>query len=357
MTNQYQWSELTSRLIGREDLTSQETAWAMDQVMSGETSPVVLAGFLAALATKRETPDELRGLADAMLEHALPIQVEGPVLDIVGTGGDRLQTVNISTMAALVIAAGGVALVKHGNRASSSSSGSADCLEALGVNLNMSLDAVGRCFDELGITFIFANVFHPSMKYAAQARRELGVRTAFNLLGPLTNPARPSSSVIGVASKTHAPIVAGVLAERNTSSIVFRGVNGMDELSAVARNQVWEIRNGAVDYHEIDVVSQLGIKAATVADLRGADAAYNADVARRVLAGESGAVRDAVVLNAAAGFVADGRLQGVRPEDGPLVDRLASGIEIAGKAIDSGAADSLLRRWVDFSKDTMAGTR
>lgn len=352
MTGQHQWSDLTSRLIGREDLTSAETAWAMDQVMSGETSPVVLAGFLTALATKGETPDELRGLADAMLEHALPIEVEGPILDIVGTGGDRLHTVNISTMAALVIAAGGVALVKHGNRASSSSSGSADCLEALGVNLTMPLESVNRCFEELGITFIFANVFHPSMKYAAQARRELGVRTAFNLLGPLTNPARPSSSVIGVASDVHAPIVAGVLAERNTSSIVFRGVNGMDELSSVANNQVWEIRNGAVDYHEIDAVSELGVRAASVEDLRGADAAFNADVARRALSGEGGAVRDAVTLNAAAGFVADGRLDGVRPADGPLVDRLAKGIEIAGNAIDSGAADSLLRRWVEFSRGT-----
>ncbi|MFT0847969.1 anthranilate phosphoribosyltransferase [Actinomycetaceae bacterium L2_0104] len=354
MTKQDQWPELISRLINQENLTSEETSWAMDQVMSGETSPVVLAGFLTALATKGETPDELRGLADAMLEHARPIRVEGPVLDIVGTGGDRLHTVNISTMAALVIAAGGVALVKHGNRASSSSSGSADCLEALGVNLNMSLEAVTRCFEDLGVTFIFANVFHPSMKYAAQARRELGVRTAFNLLGPLTNPARPSSSVIGVASEAHAPIVAGVLAERDTSSIVFRGFNGMDELSAVARNQVWEIRGGTVDYHEIDVVSQLGVAPATVDDLRGADAAYNAEVARRVLSGERGAVRDAVTLNAAAGFVADSRLTGVRAQDGSLVERLANGLEIARNVIDSGAADSLLKRWVEFSKGTMA---
>ncbi len=353
MSQKIQWPELISRLIAREDLTSEETSWAMDQVMSGETSPVVLAGFLTALATKGETPDELRGLADAMLSHALPIEVEGPVLDIVGTGGDRLHTVNISTMAALVIAAGGVPLVKHGNRASSSSSGSADCLEALGVNLNMSLDAVHRCFEDLGITFIFANVFHPSMKYAAQARRELGVRTAFNLLGPLTNPARPSSSVIGVASEQHAPIVAGVLAERGTSSLVFRGVNGMDELSAVAANEVWEIRDGDVTFHEIDAVSDLGVAVASLDDLRGADAAYNADVARKVFGGKPGAVRDAVALNAAAGFVANGQLEGVCPDDGTLVERLRNGIAIAQKTIDTGAAESLLNRWVEFSKSTM----
>ena len=353
MSQKIQWPELISRLIAREDLTSEETSWAMDQVMSGETSPVVLAGFLTALATKGETPDELRGLADAMLSHALPIEVEGPVLDIVGTGGDRLHTVNISTMAALVIAAGGVPLVKHGNRASSSSSGSADCLEALGVNLNMSLDAVHRCFEDLGITFIFANVFHPSMKYAAQARRELGVRTAFNLLGPLTNPARPSSSVIGVASEQHAPIVAGVLAERGTSSLVFRGVNGMDELSAVAANEVWEICDGDVTFHEIDAVSDLGVAVASLDDLRGADAAYNADVARKVFGGKPGAVRDAVALNAAAGFVANGQLEGVCPDDGTLVERLRNGIAIAQKTIDTGAAESLLNRWVEFSKSTM----
>lgn len=353
MSRKIQWPELTSRLIARGDLTSEETSWAMDQVMSGETSPVVLAGFLTALATKGETPDELRGLADAMLGHALPIEVDGPVLDIVGTGGDRLHTVNISTMAALVIAAGGVPLVKHGNRASSSSSGSADCLEALGVNLNMSLDAVHRCFEELGITFIFANVFHPSMKYAAQARRELGVRTAFNLLGPLTNPARPSSSVIGVASEQHAPIVAGVLAERGTSSIVFRGVNGIDELSAVALNQVWEIRDGEVTFSEIDAISDLGVASATLDDLRGAGAAYNADVARKVFAGGLGAVRDATTLNAAAGFVANGQLEGVCPEDGTLVERLRNGIAIAQKTIDTGAAESLLERWVEFSKSTL----
>ncbi len=353
MSQKIQWPELISRLIAREDLTSEETSWAMDQVMSGETSPVVLAGFLTALATKGETPDELRGLADAMLSHALPIEVEGPVLDIVGTGGDRLHTVNISTMAALVIAAGGVPLVKHGNRASSSSSGSADCLEALGVNLNMSLDAVHRCFEDLGITFIFANVFHPSMKYAAQARRELGVRTAFNLLGPLTNPARPSSSVIGVASEQHAPIVAGVLAERGTSSLVFRGVNGMDELSAVAANEVWEICDGDVTFHEIDAVSDLGVAVASLDDLRGADAAYNADVARKVFGGKPGAVRDAVALNAAAGFVANGQLEGVCPDDGTLVERLRNGIEIAQRTIDTGAADSLLKRWVEFSKSTL----
>ncbi|AWE42531.1 anthranilate phosphoribosyltransferase [Actinobaculum sp. 313] len=350
MSDTRSWPDLTSRLISHEDLSSEDTAWAMDQVMSGETSPVVLAGFLTALAAKGETPSELRGLADAMLSHALPISVSGPVLDIVGTGGDRLRTVNISTTAAMVIAAAGVPLVKHGNRASSSASGAADCLEALGVNLMLPVEGVERCFHELGITFIFANVFHPSMRFAAQARRELGVATAFNVLGPLTNPARPDRCVIGVSSARHAPIVAGVLAERGTSSLVFRGANGMDELSAVTSNQVWEIRDGHITEYELDAVEELGLAPATVEDLRGEDAAFNADVTRRVLAGETGAVRDAVTLNAAAALVADGTRNGTRVSDGSFAQRMAAGLDIARQTIDSGAASDLLDRWVTLSQ-------
>ncbi len=351
MSDTRSWPDLTSRLINHEDLSSEDTAWAMDQVMSGETSPVVLAGFLTALAAKGETPSELRGLADAMLSHALPISVSGPVLDIVGTGGDRLRTVNISTTAAIVIAAAGVPLVKHGNRASSSASGAADCLEALGVNLMLPVEGVERCFHDLGITFIFANVFHPSMRFAAQARRELGVATAFNVLGPLTNPARPDRCVIGVSSARHAPIVAGVLAERGTSSLVFRGANGMDELSAVTSNQVWEIRDGHITEHELDAVEELGLAPATVEDLRGEDAAFNADVTRRVLAGETGAVRDAVTLNAAAALVADGTRDGTRVADGSFAQRMAAGLDIARQTIDSGAASDLLDRWVTLSQE------
>ena len=352
--SEFTWAGLTSNVIDGQDLSAEATAWAMDRVMSGETSPVVLAGFLTALAAKGETPDELRGLADSMLAHAVPVRTEGPILDIVGTGGDRLKTVNISTMASLVIAGAGIPLVKHGNRASSSASGSADCLESLGVNLQMPVEDVERCFAELGITFIFANVFHPSMRFAAQARRELGVRTAFNILGPLTNPARPSTSVIGVAGESHAPIVAGVLAERGTNALVFRGRNGMDELSAVVPNQVWEVRGGRMQFSELDAVKDLGLAPASVDDLRGGAADENAEVARRILAGEKGPVRDAVALNAAAGFVADGTLPRVHPEDGTLAERLIAGIEIADQTIDSGAARGLRARWVDFSAGASA---
>lgn len=344
------WPDLTSRLIQRDDLDRADTAWAMDEVMSGVTSPVILAGFLTALATKGETVDELRGLADAMLAHATPIAIAGDTLDIVGTGGDRLKTVNISTMSSLVIAASGVKVVKHGNRASSSSSGSADCLEALGVDLNLSKERVLDNFNELGITFLFANLFHPSMRHAAVARRELAVGTAFNVLGPLTNPARPHAGAIGVSSARHAPIVAGVLAERGNSALVFRGENGMDELSAVTRNQVWEVRDRTVSYTEISATDDLGLPSATVDDLRGHDAAYNAGVARDVLDGRKGAARDAVVLNTAGALVADGRMPGVEPSDGTLIERLRTGIEIAESTIDSGSASNLLSRWVALSR-------
>ena len=344
------WPDLTSRLIQRQDLNRADTAWAMDEVMSGVTSPIVLAGFLTALATKGETVDELRGLADAMLAHATPIAIDSDTLDIVGTGGDRLKTVNISTMSSLVIAAAGVKVVKHGNRASSSASGSADCLEALGVDLNLPKERVIDNFNELGITFLFANLFHPSMRHAAVARRELAVGTSFNVLGPLTNPARPHAGAIGVSSAHHAPIVAGVLADRGNSALVFRGDNGMDELSAVTRNHVWEVRNGGVTYSEISATDDLDIPRATVEDLRGADAAYNAGVAREVLDGKKGAARDAVVLNTAGALVADGRLAGMEPESGSLVERLRKGIEIAETTIDSGRASDLLARWILLSR-------
>ncbi|WP_124054927.1 anthranilate phosphoribosyltransferase [Arcanobacterium ihumii] len=346
----FAWPDLISAVINGSDLSSEQTAWAMDQVMQGATSPIVLAGFLTALATKGETTDEFLGLADSMQSHAEKISLPTDSIDIVGTGGDRLRTVNISTMASVVIAAGGVPVVKHGNRASSSKSGSADCLEALGINLDLSIAGVEEAFGKLGITFLFANKFHPSMRFAAQARKELAVPTAFNVLGPLTNPAHPQAGAIGVSRAHQAPLVAGVLAKRQNRALVFRGKNGLDELSTVVPNEIWEVRGGEVTFSEVDAVSELGLKAATIDDLLGDDAEFNARVATRVLHGEKGSVRDAVVLNAAGAFVADGRLDGVCPDQGTLVERLRRGIDIATDVIDSGRAQQLLRDWVNLSK-------
>ncbi len=344
------WPSLLTDLIAGKDLSAKSASWAMDRVMSGETSPVVLAGFLTALAAKGETAAELRGLADSMQAHALPLRVPREVVDIVGTGGDCLSTANISTMAAITVASAGTPVVKHGNRASSSASGSADCLEALGVNLQMSSERVEECFDELGITFVFANVFHPAMRFAAPTRKELGVRTAFNFLGPLTNPARPRCSLIGVASEPHAPIVADVLAERGSHAIVVRGCNGMDELSTVVSSHMWVINEGQVEHMILDPVTDLGFKRASIEDLRGGDPAENAMITRRVFAGETGAVRDSVVLNAGAAFVAEGRVEGTRSEDGSPLERMRAGVKLACEMIDSGACTQLLERWVSFSQ-------
>lgn len=352
MSAQDTWPDLISDLVAGRDLTSAQTGWAMDQVMSGLATPVQLAGFLVALRAKGETVAELTGLADVMLEHAVPIELPHRVVDIVGTGGDRARTVNISTMASLVVAGAGVPVVKHGNRASSSASGSADVLEALGVRLDLAVRQVEAVFLQAGITFCFASSFHPSFLHAAVARRELAIATAFNVLGPLTNPARPTASAIGVADRRIAPLVAGVLATRGVSALVFRSEDGLDEITTTAPARVWHVAGGEVAEQVIDAREAFGMPASTVEELRGADATFNAGVAREVLAGRGGPVRDAVLLNAAAGLVAYGQCPGTGPEDGDLVTRLQSGLAVAAASIDEGRATALLQRWVEATPTT-----
>ena len=337
------WPGLLADLVAGRDLTAEDAAWAMDQVMSGEVSPVRLASFLVALRAKGETVEELTGLADAMLAHASRFTVEGPSVDIVGTGGDQAHTVNVSTMASLVVAGAGPRVVKHGNRAATSSSGAADVLEALGIRLDHGAERVAQIADEAGITFCFAMVFHPSMRHAGVARKELGIPTAFNVLGPLTNPAQPPAAAIGVADRRMAPLIAGVLATRGTSALVFRGDDGLDELAATGPATVWEVRDGSVVEHRLDPVADLGLAPVTLADLRGADAAHNAQVARRLLDGETGPVRETVLLNAAAALVADGTLPGT--SQGTLVERLRAAYGHAATSVDSGAARAVLDRW------------
>ena len=271
--------------------------------MSGEATDVQIAGFAVALRAKGETIDEVTGLVRTMYEHANTIEVPGRTVDIVGTGGDLAKTVNISTMAAIVVAGTGAKVVKHGNRAASSASGASDVLEKLGVNLDLSPQRVAEVAEEAGITFCFAVKFHPALRYVARARGELGAPTTFNILGPLTNPARVRAQAVGVADLRMAPIVAGVLAERGNSALVFRGDDGLDELTTTATSRVWLVRDGKVTEEAFDP-RDVGLAMVPVEALRGADASYNADVARRVLAGEPGPVREAVLLNAAAGLVA-----------------------------------------------------
>src|SRR4051812_19239190 len=301
----------------------------MREGMSGEATPAQVAGFVVALRAKGETPDEVAGFVETMLAEAAHVEVPGRVVDTCGTGGDRAHTVNISTMAALVVAGAGVPVVKHGNRAASSACGSADLLEELGVVVDLPPAAVGPCLADAGIAFCFAPVFHPGMRHAAVPRREIGVPTVFNVLGPLTNPARPAAQAVGVSDARLAPVMAGVLAARGADALVFRGDDGLDELTTTGTSTVWVGSEGQVSSCTFDP-SSLGLARSSVEDLRGADASFNASVARSLLAGETGPVRDAVVLNAAAAIAAyDGG-------SGDLVDRLSAGLTRASDALADG---------------------
>ncbi|WP_411733867.1 anthranilate phosphoribosyltransferase [Paeniglutamicibacter sp.] len=334
------WPSILSALIAGGDLDRDQAYWAMGEVMTGNASDAQVAGFLVALRSKGETVDELTGLVEAMIANARPLDIEGEHLDIVGTGGDRQNTVNISTMSSLVCAGAGARIVKHGNRASSSSSGSADVLEALGVRLDVPVEKLNDVLDAANITFCFANIFHPSMRNAAVPRRELGVPTAFNFMGPLTNPSEPTASAIGCADLGMAPLMAGVLAARGVRALVFRGEDGLDELTTTADNRVWEVRDGQVTESRFDA-RDLGMARVTLDDLRGGDAQHNAQVVRDVLDGAQGPVRDAVLLNAAAGLVAfdqDGA--------GSLRERLEKAVARAAESIDSGSARRVLEKWI-----------
>ena len=337
------WAALLNRLLAREDLAAEDTTWAMREVMTGEATPAQIAAFAVALRAKGVAPQELGGLAAEMLAQATPVELPLASVDIVGTGGDGAHTVNISTMAAVVTAAAGVPVAKHGGRAASSSSGAADVLEALGVVIDLPAPAVARCVEEAGIGFFFAPVFHPGMRHAAVPRREMGIATVFNFLGPLTNPARPAAAAIGVADARMAPVVAEVLAARDVRALVFRGDDGLDELTTATTSSVWVVRGGEVEPDRVDP-SALGIAQPPTDALRGGDPAFNADVFRRVLAGENGPVRDAVLLNAAAALAAFAE----RPSR--LHDALAAGLEQAAAAVDDGRAEAQLARWVEISQ-------
>jgi anthranilate phosphoribosyltransferase len=331
------WPRALSKIAARDSLTREEAAEAMRQVMEGEATPVQVGGLLMALRTKGEVAEEIEGLADTMLAFANPVEAPTPVVDTCGTGGDRSGTFNISTVAAIVLAGAGVTVAKHGNRAASSRCGSADLLEALGVRI--ALDAVGveRCLAEAGIAFIFAPMFHPAMGHAAPIRRELRVPTAFNFLGPLTNPARPFAQVVGVSDERMLPLLAEVLARRGTRAKLFRGQDGLDELTTTGPSTVLDVRDGDVLVSRVDP-SDLGIPRASIEDLGGGDAEASAAIALAILRGETGPRRDVVLLNAAAALEVAGRA--VSLEDG---------MTIAAVSIDSGAATGALVRWVAAS--------
>ncbi|MGE5286008.1 MAG: anthranilate phosphoribosyltransferase [Micromonosporaceae bacterium] len=353
-TGRTTWPALIGALVKGESLTAGQAAWAMNEIMSGEATSVQIAGFGIALRAKGETVAEMTGLAQAMLDHALPLHIPGRVVDLVGTGGDGARTVNISTMGAIVAAAAGARMAKHGNRAASSACGAADVLEALGIVIDLPPAMTQRVVEETGIAFLFAPLYHPALRHAAAARSELGVPTVFNFLGPVANPARPQALAIGVASERMCDVIAGVLAVRGCSGLVFHGGDGLDELTTTTTSSVWVVRPGApggegepgrVSRAVLDP-ADLGIARSRIDDLKGGDAAANAAVAHAVLNGERGPVRDTVLLNAAAALAADAGVDGAAA----LTGALREGYERAAQAIDSGAAAALLARWAETTQ-------
>ena len=345
------WPNLLTALLRAEELSTADTAWAMGEIMSGSATPAQIAGFAMALRAKGETSAELSGLVETMLARAvlvdLPDELRASAVDVVGTGGDRAHTVNISTMTAIVVAGAGVRVVKHGNRAASSSCGAADLLEFLGIPLDLGPAGVARCVAEVGIGFCFAARFHPGMRHAAVPRRELGVPTVFNFLGPLTNPGRPRAAAVGCFDLRMAPVMAEVFAARGDSVLVMRGEDGLDEFSTAAPTRVWIAHQGRVTETLADS-TDLGLPRSAPGDLRGGDAAFNADAARRLLAGETGPVRDAVLVNSAAALAAQ------RGLDGDLLTTMRESLRIAEESIDSGAAARTLDRWIEVAQAAKA---
>ena len=339
MTAELSWPVLLSALLRGEQLTADQTSWAMEEVMTGEATPVQVAGFVVALRAKGETAAEVTGLVAAMLRHATRVDIPGPTVDTCGTGGDRAHTVNISTMAAIVVAAAGSRVVKHGNRAASSACGSADLLEELGVAMDLPPAGVVACVEEAGIGFCFAPLFHPALRHAGMARRELAVPTVFNFLGPLANPARAAHQALGVADPRMAPVMAEVLRQVGTShAIVLYGHDGLDELTTTTTSTMLDVSADGVRELVVDPV-ELGLSAAEPGDLLGGDVDRNVAIAKEVLAGQGGPARELVLLNTAAALVA---------ADAAI--SLMDGLEAAARSIDEGRARDTLDAWVEASR-------
>jgi anthranilate phosphoribosyltransferase len=333
--------EAMARLLDRRDLARDEARAVMNEIMRGEATPAQIGGFLVALRAKGETVAEIAGCAEAMRDHVVAVRpTRTDLVDTAGTGGDGARTLNISTAAGIVAAAAGAAVAKHGNRAVSSSSGSADVMEALGFNLELSPERIARSIDVHGFGFMFAPMHHPAMKHAAPVRRELGTRTVFNLLGPLTNPAGARAQVVGVFSPELARTVADVLALLGTTrAFVVHGAGGVDELSPAGSNLVFEVTGETVTESTLDP-ADLGIERCDPAELRGGDPAANADAIRRVLEGEEGGRREAILLNAAAALAAAG-----------VATDMREGLELAREAVESGAASERLEQAAAFSRE------
>jgi len=342
------WELILKSLSDRSDLTNNQINWAMSQILEGKASNDEIKQFLTGLKSKGESAAEVEALVAQMYSYCAPVNITERAVDTVGTGGDGANTINISTAAAIVTNAAGARVVKHGNRAASSKSGSADLLEALGIKIDLTGAEVEQTVHKIGIGFCFAPIFHSSMKHAAAARKELGLPTVFNILGPLANPAKPTACAIGVARAELLPLMAQVLLEQGKEGFVFRGDDGLDEVSLSTTTQVIQISDGKLN-NLVFNPSDLGITSSPISALAGGDAAYNAQMTMKIFAGEKGAMRDAVTLNAAfaiAAFKADFNL--------PLQTQIANGFVLANKAIDSGAALSVVKKWAELTNEIVS---
>ena len=334
------WPPLLAKLIRAEELTAEEAGLALGTILDGRATPAQIAGFAVALRAKGETPAEMAALVRTMMRYAERVEVAGPLLDTCGTGGDRSCTINVSTLAALVAAGAGARVAKHGNRSASSACGSADLLESLGVAVELGPAGVARCIEEAGIGFCFAPRYHPALRHALPTRRELGVATTFNFLGPLANPAGARHQTIGVGDAAMAERMVATLVELGTErALVFFGHDGLDELTTTTTSAVWDVVDGDVHFSNLDP-TELGIPLALPEDLVGGDPVDNARLALAVLDGEIGPRRDVVVLNAAAALLAAG-----------LVDDLAGGLEAAAASLDGGRAAAALDQLVKVSQE------
>ena len=341
---QSRWDSHISRLDSGLDLETPDVQWCMNEILTGNADIDVIKRFLLALKAKGETADEVGALVAQMYQHCAPITIKERAVDTVGTGGDGAHTINISTTAAIIAAAAGVKVVKHGNRAASSKSGAADLLEALGINIGLNGVGVEKTFAELGIGFCFAPVFHPAMRFAAPARKELATPTVFNILGPLANPAKPQAAAIGVANEGMHLVMAQVLSDRGVDGFVFRGDDGLDEITLATTTSVLTIGGGKIVRDVIDPLD-FDFQPAPISALVGGDATENARITMAIFAGEKGAPRDAVLLNAAAAIAAyEGKV------DLNLHDRMTRGLSRAIEAIDSGAATRLVAQWAELTQ-------
>ena len=347
MTN-FSWPGILSSLLAGEDLERTAASWAMTQIMSGDATPAQIGAFMLALRAKGETVGELAGLVDVMLKNAVVLETGNDAVDIVGTGGDLVGTVNISSMASILVAATGYPVLKHGSRSASGKTGSSEMLEVLGIRLDLAPQQVAEVFHKAGITFFFAPVFHPAMRHVAPVRKELAIPTTFNFLGPLANPAQPIATALGVADVKIAPLMAQELAERSRTALVFRSQDGLDELSTTATARIWQVTAGDVSEFELDP-ADLGLAPAKLEQLIGGDAQHNAKIALQLFGGESfenrDAIQDVVLLNAAAGIAAYKLAKNPELADQDLNLRISSALAEARSALESGAANQKINAW------------